>query len=108
MPNDSCICVCLKRFVQDDLRLFVALDFDHDAHAVAVAFVADVGDAFDFLVLDQLGDVLDQPRFIHLIGKLGDDDVLAVLAALLDGCLGANLEADPRPVCIGLLDSSRP
>ena len=58
MPNDSCICVMLEEVVQDDLRLFVALDLDDDAHAVAVAFVANVGDAVDFLVLDQLGDVL--------------------------------------------------
>ena len=94
----------LEKLVEDDFGLFVALDFDHDAHAVAVAFVADVGDAVDFLVLDQLGDVLDQPRFVHLIRQLGDDDVLAVLATLLDGGLGAHLERSAAGP-VSLLDS---
>ena len=88
----------LVEFVEDDLRLFVALDLDDDAHAVAVAFIANVGDAFDFLVLNQLGDVLDQAGFVHLVGKLGDDDVLAILAALLDGGLGAHLEGTAATV----------
>ena len=82
----------LEKFVEDDLRLFVALHFNDDAHAVAVAFVANVADAFDLLVLNQVGDVLDQAGFVDLIGQLGDDDVLAVFAALLDGGLGAHLE----------------
>ena len=94
----------LEEVGEDDLRLFVALDFDHDAHAVAIAFVANVGDAFDLLVLDQLGDVLDQPRLVDLIGQLGDDDVLAVLAALLDGGFGAHLERSAAGR-VGLLDS---
>ncbi len=94
----------LEKVGQNDLRLFVALHLDHDAHAIAVAFVADVGDAFDFLVLDQLGDVLDQARFVDLIGQLGDDDVLPFLAALLDGGFGAHLERSAA-VGIGLLDS---
>ena len=88
-------------------RLFVALDFDHDAHAVAVAFVANVGDAFDLLVVDQLGDVLDQVLFVHLIRKLGDDDVLAVFAALLDGGFRAHLERAAAGL-VRLLDSLAP
>jgi hypothetical protein len=37
----------------------VALQLDDDAHAVAVGFVADVGDALDALVAHQFGDLLD-------------------------------------------------
>ena len=50
----------LEQVIQNDFRFFAALHFDHDAHAIAVGFVAHVGDAFDFLVLHQLGDALDQ------------------------------------------------
>ena len=37
----------LEELVEHDLRFGAALQFDHDAHAVAVAFVADVADAVD-------------------------------------------------------------
>ena len=80
----------LEEVVEDDLRFFAALDFDDDAHAVAVGFVAHVGDAFDLLVLHQFGDALDQARLVHLVGNFGDDDVLAVLADALDRGLGAH------------------
>src|SRR5215831_1921655 len=97
------LCV-LVELVEDDLRLFVALHLDHDAHAFAIAFVANVADAFDLLVLNQLSDVFDQAGFIHLIGQLGDDDVLAVFAALLDGSFGTHLERSAA-FFIGLLDA---
>jgi hypothetical protein len=50
----------LEELVEHDLRLGSALEFDHDAHAVAIAFVANVGDVVDGLVVDQVGDALDQ------------------------------------------------
>ncbi len=37
----------LEELVEHDLRLDIALEFDDDAHAVAVGFVAQVGDVFD-------------------------------------------------------------
>ena len=89
----------LVEVVQNQLGLFAALDFDDDAHAVAVGFVAHVGDAFDLFVLHQLGDALDQPGFVDLVGDFGDHDVLAVLAYLLDGGLGAHDEAAAAGAC---------
>ena len=83
----------LEQMVQNNLRFFAALHFDDDAHALAVGFVAHVGDAFDFLGLHQLGDALDQARLVDLVGNLGDDDVLAVLAGGFDRGLGAHDEA---------------
>src|SRR5438094_8954508 len=35
--------------VEDNIRLGVALDFDDDAQPFAIAFVAQLGDAFDYL-----------------------------------------------------------
>src|ERR1035437_4022741 len=68
----------LEEVVQNNLRFSAALHFDDDAHAFAVGFVAHVGDAFDLLVLHQLGDALDQARLVDLVRYLGDDDALAV------------------------------
>ncbi len=54
-----------------------ALQFDHDAHAIAIAFVANVGDVVDDLVVDQVGDAFDQPGLVYLVRNFGDDDGLA-------------------------------
>src|SRR3984957_19317320 len=94
----------LEEVRENNLRLFVALHFDDDAHPVAVAFVANVGDAFDLFILDEAGDIFDQTRFVHLIGELGDDDVLTILAALFDGYFGAHLEGAAAGL-VGLLDA---
>ena len=60
--------------VQDDGRVGVALEFDDQAHALAVGFVADVGDALDDAVLDALGDPLDDAGLDLAVRDLGDDD----------------------------------
>ena len=71
----------------------VALELDHDAHAVAVGLVAQVGDALDRLLAHQLGDLLDQPRLVHLVRDLGDDDRLPVARRwVLDLGAGAHLD----------------
>ena len=76
--------------VEHDVGHRVALQLDHDAIAVAVGLVAQVGDALDLLLAHQFGDALDHRRLVHLIGNLGDDDRLAVLAQLLDLDLAAH------------------
>ena len=83
----------LEELVEHDLGLGAALEFDDDAHAVAIAFVANVGDVFDVLVVDQLGDAFDQDRLVHLIGNFGDDDGLAIFVEGFDRGLGAHHEA---------------
>ena len=62
----------------------VALELDDDAHAVAVGFVAEIRDALDAFLAHQLGDLLDQRGLVDLIGNLGDDQRLALLAQFLD------------------------
>ena len=62
----------------------VALQLDDDADAVAVGFVADVGDALDALVAHELGHLLLHRRLVHLKRDLGDDDRLALLADRLE------------------------
>ena len=60
----------------------LALQLDHDAHACAIAFVTNVGNAFDLLVAYELGDLLDHRGLVHLIRDLGDDERLPVLPHL--------------------------
>ena len=84
----------LVEVVEHDLGHFAALQLDDDAHAVAVGFVAQVGDAFDRLLAHQVGDPLDQLRLVDLIRNLGDDDRDPVaLLVRLDRRLGAHHES---------------
>ena len=62
---------------------------DDDAHALAVGFVAQVGDALQALLAHQLGDALDQGGFVGHVGQLGDDDAAAAALHLLQ--VGARL-----------------
>ena len=82
----------LVEVVEHHLGLFAALEFEDDAHAVAVAFVADIADAFELLFVDQGGCGFDEARLVDLVGNLGDHDLLAVLGHLLDGGAGAQLQ----------------
>ena len=45
--------------------------------------VAHVTEQRQFFVLNQLGDALDQARLLHLVGDLGDDDLVAAAAGVL-------------------------
>ena len=47
--------------VEDHFRHFAALQLDDDAHALAIGFVAQIGNTFDGLLTDQLGNFLDEP-----------------------------------------------
>ena len=80
MLKASCSGGVLEQVVQHLVRVGVALELDDHAHAVAVGLVAQVGDAVDLLVLDQLGDLLEQGRLVDLVRQLGDDDRRAVAA----------------------------
>ena len=78
--------------VEDDLGDRVALELDHDPHAVAIGLVAKIRDALDALLAHEFGDLLDQRRLVDLVGDLVDDQGLAVLALaqLFDRDLGAH------------------
>ncbi len=52
----------------------VAFHFDNDTHTVFVRLVAQRADAFNAFVFHQLGDFLNQARFVHLIRNFVHDD----------------------------------
>ena len=72
----------LVQVVEHDVRQFAALQLDDDAHPGLVRLVAQVGNAVDLLLVDELGNLLDQALLVHLVGQLVDDDRLAVVATL--------------------------
>jgi enoyl-CoA hydratase/carnithine racemase len=88
----------LVEVVEHHIGGFAALDLDVDAHAVLVGLVAQLGDAFDLLFLDQLGDLLDQARLVHLVRKLGDDDRFAAGVLVTSISARARIRMRPRPV----------
>ena len=81
-----------EQLVQHHLGRRVAPQFDHDAHAGAVALVAHLADALDLLGAHQFADALQQGGLVHLIRDLVDDDRFAVAADLLE--LGAGADGD--------------
>src|SRR5207248_960716 len=78
-----------EQLVQDDVGIGVALQFDDEPYAVAVALVAQFGDALDELFMDAFGDAFLEPRLVDLIGHLGEDERLAAAAHFLYMALGA-------------------
>ena len=83
-PNELCSGGVAVELVQDDVGDGIAPELDDDAHAVAVGFVPELGDALDLLLAHELADALDEVRLVHLEGDLGEDDRLALAAQLLD------------------------
>src|SRR5690606_11460212 len=74
--------------------VFAAAQLDHDAHAVLVGLVAQLADPLEALLAYELGDLLDQPRLVHLVRQLGDDDRLSSAAVDLLGMrLRAHIDA---------------
>ena len=95
----------LVELVEDDLRFCAALEFDYNAHAVAIGFVAHVRDVVNCFVVYELGDALNERCLIYLVWNLCNDDCLTSLGQVLDGCLCANCEAT-TPIRVRLLDSA--
>ena len=74
----------LVELVEDDLGDGRVLELDHQPGPdPGRRLVAEVGDALEPLVVDQVGDLLHHPVLGDLIGQLGDDDGGAALPHLL-------------------------
>src|SRR5262249_46678728 len=95
----------LIQLVHHDLRDLAPSELEHDADALAVRLVADLGEAIDPLVPRQLGDFFDQARLVHLIRQLRDDDGFTAAPQLLGMGLGPQREA-ASPRRVGLTNSA--
>src|SRR2546422_318473 len=100
----------LVELVQQHLGDRVALELDHDAHAVAVGLVAQAvpRDAVELPLAHQLGDLPDETRLVHLVRDLGHDDGRAAgLLVGLDRRPGTDREDAPS-LAIRLADRTLP
>ena len=82
----------LIQLVEHDLPRRVALELDHHTHPVTVGLVAEVADALDALLADELSDLLEELGLVDLIRQLRDDDHLAVVLVA-----GDRLDGRARP-----------
>src|SRR5262249_26869718 len=98
----------LVELVEDAIRVLAALDVNHQAHRAAAALaalVADLANALDPLVLDQLADGLCKAVARLLKGHFRDDD-LRPIALLLD--VGAGAQRDLAPASHVAVHNSLP
>ena len=82
-----------EQLVQNHFGHRVAFDFDNHAHAVAVGFVAQFGNAFDDFFVDTFCDTLDQIFLVQLERNFGEDDCLAVFADFFELVFRAHRDA---------------
>ena len=74
------------KLVQHHFRGRIALQFNDDAHPRTVAFVAQIGNAFNCLGTHQFGDFLKQRGLIDLVGNFSNRNQLAITAQFLNVC----------------------
>ena len=85
----------LVQLVQDDIRVDIGPQFDDDAHALAVRFIAQGRNTVDFLIAGQVGNGLDDARFIDLIRDFRHDNAVFPLVHRFDSRTGPHLDAAP-------------
>ena len=78
----------LVQRVEHLLWLRVLLQNDHETHAGAVGFIADIADALDLALFYQLGNSLAKPGLVDLEWQLGDNNVVGTARRFLDVRLG--------------------
>jgi hypothetical protein len=77
------------------LRHRVALQLNHQAHAMTIGFIAHFGDAFDLLFVGEFGDALVELGLVNLEGNFRNDDCVTLMRAAADPInrgLGAHLQ----------------
>ena len=76
--------------VQNNFCRCVPFEFNDNTHTCPVAFVLNMGDAFDLFLAHLLRNFFNHRSFVHLIGNFFDDNRIAVFANFLDPRLCAD------------------
>ena len=93
--------------VQEHLGDRIPAHLGHDPDPVLVRLVAKLGDAFDLAGADELGDLLDEPRLVDLVGDLGEHHPRPLVPLpLLHVGLRPEVDA-PAPGVVRLADPGR-
>ena len=90
----------LEQFVQYDICVGVAFHIHHDTHAFTVGFVIGIADAFNLLVVYQIGNLFNQLRFVYPVRNLRNDDLIVILSRLYLSTGTHNHTSAPRLVGI--------
>ena len=69
------------QLLQHLLGIGIPSQFHHHPHAFAITFIADVGNAADFPVIDGFGKFFDPAGFTQLIRQFGDDNRVSLVAS---------------------------
>ena len=95
----------LIKLVQDDIRVYILSKLDVDLRCGALTGgVVDIRDAVDFLILDQICDIFDDPRTVDEVRKLLHHDAMLSVLHRFDLTYGTKL--DLATTCtVGLLDA---
>ena len=72
------------QILQHLLRIRIAAQLHHHAHAFAVAFVPDVGDSADFSVVDRFRQFFNPAGLAELVGQFRDHNGIAFMAPLAE------------------------
>ena len=78
--------------IQHHIGQSIGTQFDDQAHTVAVGFISDVGNAFDFLFADQFDNFFDESGLIDLIRQFADDNPFAVFFVGFEAGAGADYD----------------
>ena len=94
----------LVQVIQNNLWNSIALEVQNNAHALTVGLVAHVRDAFNFLLVDCLSNLLLEKTLVNLVWNLGNNKTLTTTLDLLnvDLCADGNRTATSL---IGILDA---
>ena len=85
----------LVKIIEDHSGVRIALQVHHNAHTVAVGFIADVGNIFKLLLAHQLGDLFNQAGFVDLVRNLRNNDALPVVLTGFDIRFCPNNDSSP-------------
>ena len=94
----------LIKLVQDDIRVYILSKLDVDLRCGALTGgVVDIRDAVDFLILDQICDIFDDPRTVDEVRKLLHHDAMLSVHRF-DLTYGTKLDL-ATSCTVGLLDA---
>ena len=105
--NDAKVRLKLSLFVQviqNNLWYRITLEVQNNAHTLTVGLIAHVRDAFNFLLVDCLSNLLLEKTLVNLVRNLGNNKALTTTLNLLnvDFCADRNRTATSL---VGILDA---
>ena len=81
----------LVQTVQNNVRNSITLQLNNNLHSVFKAGeVINLGNTFDYAILSQVSNILNQVSFVNLVGDFGNNDMVLALVGRHDLCFSTN------------------